>query len=101
MKKQLEKLLNELQQELILQGFWQSVAPSESALASTEPFAIDTLSPCEWLQWIFIARLRDLLAQNQKLPSVLQISPYLAEALPSEKRESILVITKKIDALFT
>ena len=49
-------LLNELEAELIKQGLHTPDRPSDEALASTQPFAIDTMSfPC-WLQWIFIER---------------------------------------------
>ena len=30
---------------------WQAVPPSQRSLLSEEPFAIDTMSPEEWLQW--------------------------------------------------
>ena len=42
------------------------------SLLSEEPFAIDTMSPEEWLQWIFIPRMFALLESGAELPSKLR-----------------------------
>ncbi|MEJ2064035.1 MAG: YqcC family protein [Reinekea sp.] len=48
---------------------------------STEPFSIDTLSFLEWLQWIYIARLRALIEAGNPLPGGAQVLPYAEESL--------------------
>ncbi len=52
---QCEQLLDELEQVLESYELLQSTPPSPKRLASTEPFAVDTLACHEWLQWIFFA----------------------------------------------
>ncbi len=52
----LVKLLDELEVRLRAAQLWQATPPSSQALVSQEPFAVDTLLPHEWLQWIFLPR---------------------------------------------
>lgn len=57
-----------IERELRLLGWWESQAPSAAALASQEPFCVDTLSFEQWLQWIFLPRMAFLLEQGAALP---------------------------------
>lgn len=78
---QVSRYLVKLQQVLEQHKLWQTLPPSAQALASHEPFAVDSLSPNEWLQWIFIPRMRALMERGQPLPTNIAISPYIEEAL--------------------
>ncbi|MBE2896556.1 YqcC family protein [Pasteurellaceae bacterium HPA106] len=73
--------LQQLAESLVALNLWQSQPPHPSKLASTAPFALDTLEPHEWLQWIFIPRMRALLAAKADLPRNFAISPYIEEAM--------------------
>ena len=68
----IETVLRDLQ-------LWESESPSEEALASTEPFAIDTLNFPQWLQFIFIPRLYMIVEQCMPLPSVSGVKPMAEE----------------------
>ena len=81
MSDQVLSLLNQLQTTMERAGQWQTIAPAPEKLMSTEPFSIDTLSFLEWLQWIYIARLRALIDAGSSLPSGAQVLPYAEEAL--------------------
>lgn len=84
MKTQVREQLKALQIVMCLHNLWEETAPSEEKLASTQPFAIDTLSATQWLQWIFIPRMHALLDGNLTLPKNFSISPYLEESLKNE-----------------
>ena len=58
-----------IERELRLLGWWAGVAPEDERLASTAPFCVDTLLLQEWLQWIFLPRLKALLEANAPLPT--------------------------------
>lgn len=58
-----------IEQELRLLGWWEERAPSAEALASVEPFAVDTLSFEQWLQWIFLQRMKIILENDLPLPN--------------------------------
>ncbi len=57
-----------IEHELRVQGWWSDEPPSEDALASTVPFAVDSMSFEQWLQWIFLARMREILENGLALP---------------------------------
>ncbi|MCY1424212.1 tRNA pseudouridine synthase C [compost metagenome] len=58
-----------IERELRVQGWWREEAPSAEALASVEPFCVDTLDFDQWLQWIFLPRMKLILEHNQPLPN--------------------------------
>ncbi len=97
---QLVDLLQQLEAQLRHHELWQQAMPSTEALQSREPFAIDTLHPHEWLQWIFIARMCTLVESNQPLPSGFAIEPYFAEVWKQEPHYgAMLKIIRTIDEL--
>jgi len=63
-----ESLVDKIYTELALQLFevekmlremnhWSHIEPLSDVLASTQPFAVDTLEFVEWLQFIFLPRM--------------------------------------------
>ncbi|MBF4423950.1 MULTISPECIES: YqcC family protein [Vibrio] len=77
---ELTHLLKQLETQLRNTQCWQSQPPSESALMSTEPFSIDTLTPEQWLQWIFIPKMLLAIEQQTELPQGFSLTPYFEEA---------------------
>ncbi|AMM81299.1 MULTISPECIES: YqcC family protein [Pasteurella] len=81
MYQQTKMHLQQLQLNMQSLGLWQMTPPPESAFLSEQPFALDTMSPTEWLQWIFIPRMYALIESEAGLPNKISITPYLEEAL--------------------
>lgn len=77
-------LLDELTALMRVQGYWQFEQPSDQALASQTPFAVDTLSFPQWLQFIFIDRFKEIILSQQPLPTSMSIAPMACETLPNE-----------------
>jgi uncharacterized protein YqcC (DUF446 family) len=65
---ELAALLRELEAALHAASLWESVPPAPAALESVEPFCVDTLALPQWLQWIFLPRMRALLDARAALP---------------------------------
>ena len=84
--------LQNLQHTMERLALWQSVPPQEAAFLSEQPFALDTMNPTEWLQWIFIPRMHALVESQAPLPRQIAISPYLEEALKEEDYLAELLI---------
>ena len=61
---QVKSLLVDIECELRVLGLWEDEAPSAEALASIEPFAVDTLSFSQWLQFIFVPKLYFIIEQK-------------------------------------
>ncbi|CAA0114155.1 Uncharacterised protein [BD1-7 clade bacterium] len=65
---ELDLLLNRVQFELELLLLWGAEPPAQACLASQVPFAADCMAFHEWLQWVFLARLRAILGGAGILP---------------------------------
>lgn len=79
---QFEHHLNALEVALRQTQHWPNTVPSEAQLASTAPFAIDTLSFFEWLAYVFVPKCHHLIAMGQ-LPGKMAISPAAQMYVPN------------------
>ncbi|WP_261873007.1 YqcC family protein [Vibrio rarus] len=96
--KQIQKLLLLTQRALNRADLWEQNSPPLGALASTQPFAIDTLRPEQWLQWVFIPKMSDLIRAGQGLPSGFAIAPYFEQACAEDSRwDEVIAVLRKID----
>jgi uncharacterized protein YqcC (DUF446 family) len=75
-----------IERELRVQGWWDEVAPSPEALASVEPFSVDTLDFAQWLQWIFLPRMKTILEEDLPLPNASGIL-VMAEMVYADRAE--------------
>ncbi|MHA2940277.1 YqcC family protein [Vibrio sp. RC27] len=90
-------LLDQLEMKLNGLNLWQTTPPNEEALSSLVPFAMDTLAPEQWLQWIFIPKMRHALNENN-LPRGFSIEPYFAQVWQGKPAySSLLNIIQQID----
>jgi uncharacterized protein YqcC (DUF446 family) len=60
-------------------GQWDKVPPSKEALASDQPFCVDTLTLPQWLQFIFLPTLYRMLEDGRTLPERCGIAPMAEE----------------------
>lgn len=88
-----------LEQELRQQGLWAAQPPSPAALASREPFCVDTLPYESWLQWVFIPRMAQIVERGGMLPAACHIQPMGEEAFAHLGRRSheLVSILGRID----
>ncbi len=82
---------------------WSAAPPSQEALSSEQPFAMDSLEFEEWLQFIFLPTLYEVLESGGSLPERCAIAPMAEEtvgksALPTEALISTL---RELDRLIT
>jgi uncharacterized protein YqcC (DUF446 family) len=95
--------LQDIQAEMVSLQLWELERPSEAALASTEPFCIDTLNFAQWLQFIFLEKMRAIIDQGGPLPSQSDIAPLAEEYLSQKKAKGTKLIErlKYIDDLIS
>lgn len=72
--------LLELEQELRVLELWAAAPPAPAALASREPFCVDTLPFEGWLQWVFIPRMAQIIEAEGNVPAGCNIQPMGEEA---------------------
>ncbi len=100
MSQEVSVLLDELETVLRSSDCWMGMPPSIEALSSPEPFCVDTLTFTEWLQWIYIPRLRAIIEQQAPLPKGAQVHPYAEEALAATRVDGarILDVVARLDS---
>lgn len=99
----ISELLIDIECELRRLNAWEEIAPPPEALLSAQPFAVDTLSFTQWLQFIFIPKIRFLVESDDALPQKCDIAPMAEEYfrglfLPAD---DLIAALKKIDLVIT
>ncbi|MDG9923718.1 MULTISPECIES: YqcC family protein [unclassified Pseudomonas] len=90
-----------IERELRVLGWWSVEAPSAEALASQQPFCVDTLDFEAWLQWIFLPRMKQLLESAGPLPSVSGIREMAEMSWPGREAQAraLLIALGEFDRL--
>ena len=100
---QLISYLHDVEVNLKELKLWSDTTPSVEALSSDEPFAVDTLEFVEWLQFIFLPRLQNLVEVAAPLPGNCAITP-MAETYfqtCSYDAGNLMAVLSAIDALLS
>lgn len=99
--KAVSSLLAQLESEIQGAGLWSSQQPTQQALQSALPFCCDTLHFHQWLQFIFIPKMRELMQNNQALPNAMQLLPMAEETLPLSNTKTLKAVIAQIDNYFS
>jgi uncharacterized protein YqcC (DUF446 family) len=99
--KEVEILIIKLEQSLHTARLWSNFAPSVEALQSKLPFALDTLSFEQWLQFIFIPKISEIVNRKGSLPDNLNLLPMAEQSFCGANRQSgVIDVIKQIDLIF-
>lgn len=88
-------LLCELEEVLNAADLWSCDQPSPAALASQQPFACDTLTFEQWLQFIFLPRLTVLLKSGETVPTMALLP--MAEETWQGAQQPVLRVLARVD----
>lgn len=96
------EILLDIECELRRARLWQEEHPGAEALASDQPFAVDTLAFHQWLQFILLPRLRQLVEERLPLPAACAISPMAEEVYQQQLlvMKPLLQQLQRLDRLF-
>ncbi len=101
--KQVESTLQILQQALMEAGHWSESGISDEALASQQPFCLDTMNFSQWLQFVFIPNIQTLINKQQALPCLVKdqgLEPMASEFyIKTEADRTVLAVICQIDEL--
>ena len=95
MRTEVAEVLIDIEAQLRQLGQWDKIPPSTEALASREPFCVDTLTLPQWLQFVFLPTLYRMLEEGQPLPDRCGIAPMAEEFF----RGSGLAVGELVEAL--
>lgn len=100
--RQLIGLLVNLEKGLRCAGYWSDTPPSEKAMLSTAPFACDTMTFQQWLQFLLIPKLSALIDAQQPLPSNIALVPMAEQTLPdTDLTAPVFQVLDQIDRLLS
>lgn len=99
----LASALIDIEYELRRLGLWQDESPSDQALASKQPFCVDTLDLHQWLQFVFLPKMHHLVDQRLPLPGACAIAPIAEQAYQAREQEvaGLLAQLRQLDRLLT
>ena len=60
---------NAIEAEMRRIGMWSEQPPAPEAFEFTQAFAMDTMPYSQWLQWVFLPRVRSIIAERGEFPS--------------------------------
>jgi uncharacterized protein YqcC (DUF446 family) len=99
--KEVEILILKLEQSLRGAKLWSSSALSIEVLQSKLPFAFDTMSFEQWLQFVFIPRMSEIVSNKSALPDNLMLLPMAEHSMGSaDKQSGVMDVIKQIDLIF-
>jgi len=94
------RLINEIEAEMKHSGLWQSEPLKPEQLNFRQAFAMDTMAFSQWLQFIFIPRVREAIAAN-RFPSSSSVGGQAVREFDTVREASRLTtLLSEFDALF-
>ncbi|TCK07374.1 YqcC family protein [Marinobacterium mangrovicola] len=79
-RQQILTLLLEVEREMRALELWSDTMPSAEALMSQQPFCVDTLDFHQWVQWLLLPRMEQIIVEQMPLPASCDIAPMAEEA---------------------
>jgi uncharacterized protein YqcC (DUF446 family) len=103
MRTEVAEVLIDIEAQLRQLGQWHRVRPSAEALASQQPFCVDTLTLPQWLQFIFLPTLYAILEEGQALPGRCGIAPMAEEYFRGTglRSQDLVEALRKMDRLLS
>jgi len=90
-------LLIDLEAALRSRLLWDAGEPSPEALASTQPFCIDTLDFPQWLQFVFLPRMHLLLEADLPLPAQCAVAEMAEMHFGAGNAVDVIALLREID----
>ncbi|MDJ0861475.1 MAG: YqcC family protein [Gammaproteobacteria bacterium] len=102
-RREVARILAEIEAELRQAHLWENHPPRGSALASTLPFCFDTLAFTQWLQWVLLPKMTAIMEKGLALPADSRIAPMAEECLSglSVPPDRLMGLLRRLDALLS
>ena len=94
--------IDEIEAEIKRIGYWSAEPLPEAAYQFKAAFAMDTMAFVQWLQFIFITRVRDIIAKREAFPSQSMVGVQAMREFDGDEKASKLVsLLCRFDELFS
>jgi uncharacterized protein YqcC (DUF446 family) len=82
-----------IEEELQKMGAWQSAPPDDAAFESETAFFADTMTLYQWLQFVLLPRVREIVAERGDFPQSSSVGTYAVRELDGCTEAADLVTT--------
>lgn len=86
------ELLLKIEAELKRLTMWEAKTPPYKALQSQQPFCCDTLAFPQWLQFVFLPKMKMMIESGAALPENIAVCPMAEESLKQHKQVVVPLI---------
>jgi len=99
--REISEALLAIEAELRFLSLWESEPPPAEDLLSDQPFCCDTLDFAQWVQWVLLPRMWNIVEQAGPYPLRCGIHAYAEEWAVSQGADSLALLgqIKRFDAL--
>lgn len=98
----LEDLLKTLCQQMHAAKLWQDHLINGKAFESKMPFCADTMTFQQWLQFVFVPKMMDILANEQPVPKRMALAPMGEQAFAQiPNTQSVIKTLRMLDQFCT
>ena len=100
LQEDVSRYLEQIEAEMRHIGMWQAEPLSPEQLKFTKAFAMDTMAFSQWLQFIFLPRVRQAVAAN-RFPKGSSVGAQAVREFDGQpEAEHLLTLLSEFDALF-
>ena len=93
--------ITEIEAEMKAIGYWSADPLPEKAYNFRKAFAMDTMAFAEWLQFVFVPRVKAIVDQRGELPAQSQVGTQAVREFDGDSRAGRLVtLLCEFDRLF-
>ncbi len=91
-------ILSDIECEMKTTQLWSEQRPTDAALSSSQPFCIDTLTLPQWIQFVLLERLKQMIARDMPLPAQCGVAPIAEEYFrPSNNGQRLIALLNELD----
>ena len=95
-----ERKIDEIEAELKGLGRWGG-RPPDSAFENMGPFGMKTMAPEQWIQWVLIPRVREIIETKGEFPSTSEVSVWAVRNFDGDEDAGRLcMLLAQLDCLF-
>ena len=98
---QVAKSISEIEAEMKNLGYWVAEPLTPEAYNFNEAFAMDTMAFSQWLQFVFVPRVKQIIEEKGEFPSSSMVAVQAIREFDGEDEADRLVdLLSEFDALF-
>ena len=94
------EIFDRIEEQMVELDLWSDTHPGHHKLASNMPFCVDTLQLEEWIQFVFLPKMREYVEEEQLPPGPAQITPIAEEVFKDQPEvKSLIKLLQRFDEI--